>query len=117
MPLSGQIPDDMGELGVMIDIFQERTGAPITAKVGQFGHLATGPFSYIVDDVLVVSKQVVTWSLEPDTASTAWLCINTNAVDEDGRFSQSDCARIDSAGAISGYRAKFSNSQETIEYR
>ena len=109
--------DDIGEEGATIDIFSRRTGAPTTAKVGQSGHLATGPYSYFVDDILILSQQTISWSLEPDTNETAWLCVNTDATDEEGPFSEADCVRINRSAAVSGYKARFNNSEGTITYQ
>lgn len=74
---------------------------PTTAKVGQSGPLGTS--TTYSDSTLnnVVSTETDSWSLEADTASTAWLCLNAQYAD--GTWSK-DCYEIDASGNVMGYK-------------
>lgn len=78
--------------------------APVAASVGSFGNLASGyltrPDGFFLDPY----SRNISWALERDTATTAWLCIDTQiATASPGR--EKDCARIDARGNVSGFKS------------
>jgi hypothetical protein len=87
--------------------FPTRQPAPATAAVGSSGPLASGSEEGIDptsgQTMSMAYSQTITWSLERETASTAWLCINTTTHSAP-IGTEKDCARINEAGAILGYK-------------
>lgn len=90
-----------------------RTLLPATATVG-----ASGPFYtsviHIGNTVLTSGDQVVTWSLEADTQSTAFLCLNTFTLP--ANIAESSCFKIDTAGKIFGFKATATLSGSTVKF-
>jgi hypothetical protein len=87
--------------------FPNRQSAPMTATVGSSGPLASGYEAGVDpatgDNVSHGASQTITWSLESDTATTAWLCINTTTQTTPVAI-EKDCARINESGSILGFR-------------
>lgn len=79
------------------------TSIPATATVGSSGPFFAGTSS--INAVFSPSQVTGTWSLEADTASTAFVCLNTRI---DGSFvktTEADCFKVDAAGSIVGFKA------------
>jgi hypothetical protein len=79
----------------------------MTATVGSSGPLASG-YEAGVDPATANSisngaSQTITWSLESDTATTAWLCINTMTQTTPVAM-EKDCARINESGIVLGFK-------------
>jgi hypothetical protein len=86
---------------------------PATAAVGATGLVASGTLT----DGATTTTEIVNWSLESDTASTAWLCMQTQGTDADGPYSSKECIRINQAGVISGFRSDVTASGLTLQFR
>jgi len=85
---------------------KQQTYLPATAKIGATGSIYSGN-NYISNSTLFPDAQSVTWSLEADTADTAWLCINI--INVPSLFAElttieSDCFRINQSGTILGFK-------------
>ncbi len=77
---------------------------PLTAKVGDTW---PGYVGVVYKDATKVTKLIdltQNWSLEPDTATTAYLCANTVQKSSTPTSTEAMCRRIDAAGKILGYR-------------
>jgi hypothetical protein len=88
--------------------FPNRQSAPMTATVGSSGPLASGYEAGVDpatgDNASSDVSQTITWSLESDTATTAWLCINTTTQSAPVTI-EKNCARINESGSILGFRS------------
>lgn len=94
----GSLDTDDGEYTV-----DTATGStPVTAKVGQTwsGYISTVYSNATKSTVL--RNETTTYSLEADTASTAFLC--SNIITSGSRDTVSSCRRIDIEGNVLGYR-------------
>jgi hypothetical protein len=69
--------------------------------------------------VTVLSTTTVTWSLEADTAMTAWLCINFSTTFADMRpsLTESDCYKLDGNGNVLGYELTLSQGGIVLVFR
>ena len=90
--------DDAG-----LTIFTPQGSLPTAASVGSSGPY-TRADTYVSDsNRTLLGQTVMSWSLEPDTATTAWACIVYSSMD--GFLFEKDCYRIDAAGTISNAKA------------
>jgi hypothetical protein len=99
---------------------------PAAAKVGDVGALYSAigirtEDNYLEDPgtVHLGITNTATWSIEADTASTAWLCMHTSAKRpySTSIIGEDDCFRIDATGSISGFKVDLSVSGTKIEFR
>jgi hypothetical protein len=76
------------------------------AVVGNSGSLGTVTVYSNASKSTISFKQEATWTLEEDTASTAYACTNTTARDTNGTLitTTSGCYKIDPSGTIKGMR-------------
>lgn len=96
-----------------------QTPLPATAAVGAQGSIYSGS-QYINGSTLPLNThaQTATWSLESDSLTTAWLCLNIQTAAFTGPPDiESDCYRINSAGAISGFKADITSQGATLKFR
>ena len=96
------------------------TGAhPTAAKVGDSGSLGTLTLYTDANKTTVKSTSQSTWSMEPDTATTAFGCINF--VNKDSAGTQTGtgagCYKIDTSGNILGMRYTISASGKTLVFK
>jgi hypothetical protein len=88
--------------------FPTRQPAPTTAAVGSSGPLVSGTEEGVEPGSGGMTSnayaQTITWNLAKETATTAWLCINTTTHSQPFTV-EKDCARINEAGVILGYKA------------
>ncbi len=83
---------------------KQKTALPASAQVGTAGAFFSGT-RYPGNQTLFTDQVNSTWSLEPDSATTAFLCITTSYAGSFVQESESDCFRIDTAGSILGFKA------------
>lgn len=98
------------------EVFQvsESGTLPESAKVGASGILATGNVEYEGSSY----QQTINWSLENDTAVTAWLCFGIAGTDTDGSaFAEKNCVRIDRTGTASGFKSDVSVPGASLQFR
>jgi hypothetical protein len=107
----GEVRDD----GSMT-LFTWQGDLPSAGSVGQSGPYfrATGYTS--TPGGSAIGEAVVTWSLEEDTATTAWACLSMS-LPSAGTFYEKDCLRIDQSGAISGARAVLNVDGQTVVFQ
>lgn len=80
--------------------------APAFAKVGSQGPIAQmNAFSDSSKNV-PTGRDIYSYSVEPDTATTAFICLNSNTFDVNNTqiFSSKECAKIDASGVFIGFR-------------
>lgn len=103
---------------------------PATAKVGATGPIYSGTenrtFCFNTVDcsvpenyrTITLGTQSATWSLEADTETTAWLCVNITTIDEavlDTETTvEADCFRINQTGAISAFKTDITASSTAL---
>jgi hypothetical protein len=95
---------------------------PSTAKVGESGDLLLGGAKTWINGT-TSEQDLYGWSLEADTADTAWLCITERALVSVGvTTSKSDvrgkrCSKITSAGAVIGAKADVIDGANSLRFR
>ncbi|MDF2463735.1 MAG: hypothetical protein K0Q43_1970 [Ramlibacter sp.] len=90
--------DDSG-----LTIFTPQGSLPTAASVGSSGPY-TRADTYVSDsNRTLLGQTVMSWSLEPDTATTAWACLVYSGMD--GFQFEKDCYRIDAVGTIFNAKA------------
>jgi hypothetical protein len=85
------------------EAYTQVAALPTGATVGQHGGWTTATMYASKFSTTPIGSDTVSWSLEPDTGSTAWACLSyviTGSV----VGGEKDCYRIDPAGNISGAR-------------
>lgn len=97
-------------------VVASKTALPQTSTVGTQGAIYSGS-NYTNSNTLNGHAQSATWSLETDSASTAWLCINIQTATFGGQDFESDCFKINSAGVISGFKTDVTTSGVTLKFR
>lgn len=107
---------------------KQQTLLPAASKVGYTGLIYAGK-NYINNNPFNADDQSVTWSLEADTATTAWLCLNITNIPylfPELETIESDCFRIDPSGTVSGFKVDmtipancnaYTCDQLTLRYR
>jgi hypothetical protein len=63
--------------------------------------------------------QEATWTLEADTATTAFLCANTTAKETDGQVmaTTAGCYKISTAGTVVGIKWTVAVAGKTLKFR
>jgi len=92
---------------------------PSTSRVGTAGAFYNGK-NYISSSTLPPDTWSATWSLEADSATTAWLCLNVAITPANGSAAstaETDCFRINQAGDISGFKADITENGIKLNYR
>lgn len=96
-------------------------GMSNTAVVGNSGSLGTVTIYNNASKSTIAFTQESTWTLEEDTASTAYACINTTAKDTNGSLitTTSGCYKIDSNGTVKGmkYTLYVASAGKTLVFR
>jgi hypothetical protein len=91
---------------------------PATAKVGDTGAINAATTYTNSTKTTVVSRMTRTWSLEADTATTAFLCANIVTTPVSGTVSkESHCYRITTSGVITGHKMIFTESGQTLTFQ
>jgi hypothetical protein len=91
---------------------------PATAKVGESGALNSAVTYSNANKLVVVSKQTKTWSLEADTATTAYLCANLVSTPTSGSTTtQSSCYRITTSGVVTGHKLTITVNGQTAVFQ
>ena len=101
------------------DVITSWTALPTTAMVGQTGAGSSSTEYTNSSKTTVLSTEVVTWSLEADTANTAWLCLNfsTTFTNGDPSFIEADCYKIDGSGNLLGQKATVTQDNVIFSFR
>jgi len=88
---------------------------PATGRVGASGILYKGR-NYINKATLSPDTWFARWSLEPDSASTAWLCLTIKITPANATVTteEMECFQIDQPGNITGYKANIIESGADI---
>lgn len=93
---------------------------PTVAKVGDAGAL-NNVTSYVEANDVAGTKygtETNAWVLNPDTASTAWLCVKTVTTPvSDPAFNETDCFKIDSTGAVLAVQVTISDGVQTLTFK
>lgn len=92
---------------------------PSTSRVGTSGVLYKGR-NYINNAALSPDMWYAMWSLEADSATTAWLCLNVEITPANASAvstAETDCFRINQAGDISGFKADSIENGIALSYR
>jgi hypothetical protein len=90
--------DDAG-----LTIFTSQGVLPTAAMVGSSGPYTRADTFVSDSNRTLLGQTVMSWSLEPDSATTAWACIVYSSMD--GFQFEKDCYRIDAAGTIFNAKA------------
>jgi hypothetical protein len=93
---------------------------PVTAMVGQSGAVSTSTAYANATKASVIWHSTMTWSLEADTASTAWFCMNETTLYTDGvtpNFTESDCYRVDVSGNVLGVKATITQAGIVLSFK
>jgi hypothetical protein len=109
-----------------------KTALPTTAKVGDSGIMYSGTtlrrFCVATTDCSIAAnyrttdlgQQSATWSLEPDSANTAWLCINTKTVTvlvlETDTTLEATCFRISPAGSVLWFKDDLTFNSDALGF-
>jgi hypothetical protein len=90
-----------------------------TAIVGNSGPMGTITVYSNSSKSSVLFTQEATWTLEEDTATTAFACINTTAKNTSGVVitTTSGCYKVDSSGTIKGLKYTLSVAGKTLVFR
>ncbi len=92
---------------------------PTTSRVGSSGVFYKGR-NYINKATLNPDTWYATWSVEADSATTAWLCLNTEITPANATAvstAEIDCFRINQAGNITGFKADITENGVKLGYR
>jgi len=105
-----------GEYVVLVPTAQ----LPVTAMVGQSGAVSTSTEYANSTKASVISHSTTTWSLEADTASTAWFCMNETIIYTDGvtpNFTEADCYKTDVNGNVLGVKATITQGSFVLSFK
>lgn len=92
---------------------------PSTGRVGASGVLYKGR-NYLSNAALSPDRWFATWSLEADSATTAWLCLGigvTPASSAAVTEAETDCYLIDQTGNVIGFKADMTENGMVTRYR
>jgi hypothetical protein len=99
-------------------VASQQTALPTAATVGQTGAFYNSTNYASSSKTSVVSTAVATWSLEADTANTAFACINTSTSFSNGsRSAEADCYKINAAGQIIGGKVTLTINGVTLSFK
>jgi hypothetical protein len=91
---------------------------PASAKVGDTGPLNTSITYRDSSKTTIVGRDTNTWSLEADTATTAYLCSNTVHTPASGTaYSESDCDRITTSGVVTGHTVTINQNGQSLTFK
>ncbi|GAA4015839.1 hypothetical protein [Actimicrobium antarcticum] len=91
---------------------------PVNAKVGDVGSLG-GSTSYTSSaKTSIYATSVNTWELQADTATTAYLCVNSSVRYTNGAatLTGSECYRINTSGAVLGNKLTLSINGKSVTF-
>jgi hypothetical protein len=91
-------------------VASSQTAFPTTGMVGQTGAAWLETQYANSSKATVQSTTTVTWSLEADTAMTAWFCLNYSTASSNPTLTESDCYKVDGSGNVLGYKLTTSQS-------
>jgi hypothetical protein len=83
-------------------VFLPGTNLPTAATIGQSGLFAEGTAYASAALGTPIGTETITWSIEPDSGSTALACLTSVSRSPGSVSMEKDCFRIDGAGNISG---------------
>jgi hypothetical protein len=94
----------------------KQTNLPSTSIVGTSGAFFSGSI-YYGNNKLLPEPVSVTWSLEADTSTTAWLCQNSSIATYSGTIFEARCFKTNQSGDISGFKSDITTSGTTLSFR
>jgi hypothetical protein len=97
-------------------VLAQTANLPGTARIGQSGTIGVETEYTDSTKAVVVGTSTITWSLEPDTQSTALFCINMQST-SGAPVSGSQCYRIDAAGVPQGLVVRVDVNGQTVTLR
>lgn len=90
---------------------------PASGKVGDIGNLDTKTFYTNNTKSTSTATEVDTWSLQADTATTAYLCANSSISYTVGiNVSGSECYKINTSGAILGNKVTIAINGKSVTF-
>ena len=95
-----------------LTIFTPEAALPTAAHVGSSGAYTRADAYVSESDRTLLGRTRMGWSLEPDTATTAWACLVYSGMD--GFMFEKDCYRIDAAGTVFNARATMNFTDGTV---
>lgn len=92
---------------------------PATANVGSSGSLGKVTIYQNSSKATTLFTQEGTWTLEADTATTAYLCTNTTAKNTSNQLisTTAGCYKINTAGTVVGLRWTLAVAGKTLTFR
>ena len=92
---------------------------PSIATVGQSGAFETDTTYTSSAKILISSYGLLTWSLEADTATSAWACIHSIIVYTNNApaVSGAQCYRVDQTGNISAMKITVYDNGQTLTFQ
>lgn len=105
-------------------VFSATSPLPASANVGSNGPVATGQFFTNSNKTTATGTEVVTYSVEADTANTAFLCFNSTVRNSVNTIlvTGSECYKITTNGSVLGLKVSnrfFENGvmAESVEFK
>lgn len=95
-----------------LTIFTTQGTLPTAAVVGSSGPFTRADTYVSETNRTLLGQTLMGWSLEPDSATTAWGCLVYSGMD--GVQFEKDCYRIDAAGNILGAKATMNLPDGTV---
>lgn len=83
-------------------VFSQATQLPTAGVVGRSGLFAEGTVYASPALLAPIGTETLSWSIEPDTGTTALACLTSVSRSAGSVSTEKDCFRIDGAGNISG---------------
>jgi hypothetical protein len=83
-------------------VYTSRGALPTAGTVGQSGAFADGVIFTSAAKTATSGTENIQWSIEADTATTAFACLNQVVTISAEQVTERDCFKIDSAGTILG---------------
>lgn len=93
------------------------TPLPTAGKVGQSGTFLQSTAYTSSSRTTQIGTGNTSWSIEPDTATTALLCLNLSSVIRGAITTEKDCYRSDAAGNITGIKASGTSAGISLNFQ
>ena len=97
-------------------VFVQGNGLPTAGRVGQSGQFAVGTAYASPALGAPVGTEILSWSIEPDGATTALACLASESRTSGSVSIEKDCFRIDGAGNISGGTVSINKSGLVLHF-
>jgi len=100
-----------------VTVNQQLTSLPTAGTVSTSGAYSTGVTYSNSSLAIQLSTNTTLWSLEADSATTAWACMTTTTIQSGSSSTFKNCYRISSAGVISGAKFTLSIAGQTLTFQ